>query len=214
MRGLRPRRAAMQALKATVRARLAEQPLLLRAPCSGSVRRSGDRSGTRYRRDIRSACGCAASSTAETSPQIWLRWMVATVSSLSCRARSWRRRSGEHMSGAQAETPTRDAAICARRATWRAAPRSGRCSARRARASTSNGPGSPMLPLALSQAFSHSSRRKPGVGDRLRVVLDIAAVFQDRGRAAADRLQRGKPHHRVHLVASTARAPAAAPARW
>ena len=139
-------------------------------------------------------------STAETSPQIWLRWMVATVSSLSCRARSLRSSSGEHMSGAQADTPTvmrplRAPCHFACSASVRAMHSSPSA------ASTSNGPGSPILPLALSQAFSHSSRRRPVSAIALRVVLDVAAVFERRRRAAADRFQRGEPHHRDHLVA-------------
>ena len=45
--------------------------------------------------------------TAATSPQIWLQWMVAQVSSCCCSARRSFSSSGEHMSGAQAEAAMR-----------------------------------------------------------------------------------------------------------
>ena len=45
--------------------------------------------------------------TAATSPQIWLQWMVAQVSSCCCSARRSFSSSGEHMSGAHAEAAMR-----------------------------------------------------------------------------------------------------------
>ena len=51
-----------------------------------------------------------------------------------------------------------------------------------------------LVPRLLAQ-----QQAKPGIGDGLRIGLDVAAVFQDRRGAAADRLQRGQPHHGVHL---------------
>ena len=70
------------------------------------------------------------------------------------------------------------------------------------------------IALGLVPGFLAQQQAQSGVGDALRVILDVAAVFERRRRAAADRFQRGEPHHRDHFIPARAPAPAAARARW
>src|SRR2546425_4019611 len=97
---------------------------------------------------------------AATSPQIWLRWSVASTSSSSWSLRTRPSNSGEQRSGAHAATPalTRPSPRPCHRA-WNSRMRARPASA--SAASRSNGPGWPIDARPRSHARSQSTSRRP-----------------------------------------------------
>src|SRR5918993_5194597 len=198
MRGLKPRRAAIAELNAT------EQPQRPRILSScGSIQRQWAQTNRSFKKPTSSRYSVGkrfrTCRTAATSPQIWLRWMVANgIQALLQpaqllqqigRAHVWRP-SGDADPDAISERPmplgvqVGDPAhrALAKRPVDLEAALIANAALR-------------LVPGALAK-----KQPQPGLGDRISIEVDIRAVLQHRRRAAADRLERREPAHDAHLV--------------